>query len=361
MMKTKFTAWVLLIVLAIVLPVVPGCNSQTQEPKNTDMTLGTPEAKVTGEERQTPPNSLPAPKAGEIAEGRVERQKPEHPLISCLYFDEASFRNAVSSASVFEADIHGLKAGIVPHHLLASTMIASFWKTASQQKYDLVVIIGPDHFRKGRTAISTLDSGFSTILGDVYTDSKLVNALVQQNFASVQPEVMESDHTISSHIPFISYYMPDTPILPLLVKGNCDAGKTEALSNWLLETVKDKKVLFVASMDFSHYLPLEVANEKDEYTEKALRGFDYEKIAQMTNDHLDSKPSALFLLKTMSNMDAKEIQKWDHSNSDIISKANTGYTTSYFLFGFFADAQNEQIQTSGRGFRAFDKLTIPLL
>lgn len=346
MMKKKFTVWVLVLVLAILLPTVPGCNSQKQEPKSADMTGGPFESKETGEE--TPLISLPASQEDDGAGTRVERQKSELPLISCLYFDEASFRNAVSSAKVYEADIHGLKAGIVPHHLLASTMIASFWKTVSQQKYDLVVILGPDHFRKGRTAISTLDSGFSTIFGDVYTDGQLVNALVQQNFASVQPEVMESDHTISSHIPFIRYYMPDTPILPLLVKGNCDPEKIEALSNWLLETVKDKKVLFVASMDFSHYLSLEVANEKDEYTEKALRDFDDEKIAQMTNDHLDSRPSALFLLKTMSSIDAKEIQKWDHSNSDIISKADTGDTTSYFLFGFFADAKNEQMQTSGR-------------
>ncbi|MBP7176416.1 MAG: AmmeMemoRadiSam system protein B [Thermoclostridium sp.] len=345
-MKTKLTAWVLLIVV-IVFSAAPGCNRAGRELQST--TGGTPEV-LPGKEgnRQTAPNSLPASQQTETALERVERQKPELPLISCQYFDEASFRNAVSTAIAYEADISDLKGGIVPHHLLASTMIASFWKTVSQQKYDLVVILGPDHFRKGNTAISTLSSGFSTIFGDVYTDDNLVNALVQQNFASVQPELMESDHTISSHMPFFSYYMPDTPILPLLVKGNCDAGKIEALSNWFLETLKDKKVLFVASMDFSHYLPLEIANEKDEYTEKALRDFDDEKIAQMTNDHLDSRPSALFLLKTMSCLNAKEIEKWDHSNSDIISKANTGYTTSYFLFGFFADAQDEPMTAARR-------------
>ena len=74
-----------------------------------------------------------------------------------------------------------------------------------------------------------------------------------------------------------------------------------------------------------------------------MRDFDYDKIAVMTNDHLDSRPSALFMLNTMSKLSAKDMQKWDHSNSDIISKANTGYTTSYFLFGFFSGKQNEQV------------------
>lgn len=347
--KTRLFAWVLLVVLVAAIPAAPGCNRRHYQPGNTGAGGEeipeniTPE---TADEKGAGQNSLPASQSMETAGERFLRRQPV-PLVSCLYFDEASFMKAVSSAVVFETDISGLHGGIVPHHLLAGSMIASFWKTVSQQKYDLIVIIGPDHFRKGRSDLTTLSTGFSTIYGDVYSDRKLVNTLIQQNFASEEPEVMETDHAISSHIPFISYYMPDTPILPLLVKGNCDAGKIRALSNSLLKAVKDRKVLFVASMDFSHYLPLETANEKDEYTEKVIRDFDDDKIAEMTNDHLDSRPSALFHMNTLSALEAKEIQKWDHSNSDIISKTNTGYTTSYFLFGFFSENLNEQVSPSG--------------
>lgn len=344
--KTRLFAWVLLIVLAAVFPAVSGCSRSGYRPESADTGAGEvsdPIMPQTADEKGAGRDSPPAPQGMETAGEWLPRQQPAAPLVSCLYFDEASFMQAVSSAVVFETDIGGLQGGVVPHHLLAGSMIASFWKTVSRQKYDLIVIIGPDHFRKGRSALTTLSSGFTTIYGDVYADSMLTNALVQQNYASDEPEVMENDHAISSHIPFIRYYMPETPILPLLVKGNCDFRKIEALSNWFLETTKDRKVLFVASMDFSHYLPLETANEKDEYTEQAIRDFHYGKIAEMTNDHLDSRPSALFLLNVMSRLSAKEVRKWDHSNSDIISKTNTGYTTSYFLFGFFSGEQNEQV------------------
>ncbi len=344
--KKRFFTWVLLAVLVAAIPAAPGCNRGNYRSGNAPAGAeGNPEnvTPETVDEKGAGQDFLPAPKDMETTGERIVRQQPAAPLVSCLYFDEASFLKAVHSAVVFQADINGLQGGIVSHHLLAGSMIASFWKTVSQQKYDLIVIIGPDHFRKGRSALTTLSSGFSTIYGDVYADSKLSNALVQHNFASEEPEVMETDHAISSHIPFISYYMPDTPILPLLAKGNCDTGKIKALSNWFLENTKDRKVLFVASMDFSHYLPLETANEKDEYTEQVIRDFDYGKITEMTNDHLDSRPSVLFLLNTMSALKAKDIEKWDHSNSDIISKANTGYTTSYFLFGFFSGGQNGQV------------------
>lgn len=349
--KTRFTAWVLLFILSVMCLITPGCSRGLNQPGNAGTGAeGVPSNIVpqTSDEVGADRVSPPAPKDMQTTGERYAAQQLSAPLVSCLYFDEASFMQAVSSAVVFEEDVSGLQGGIVPHHLLAGSMIASFWKTVSRQQYDLIVIIGPNHFRKGRTDLITLSSGFTTIYGDVFADRKLANALIQQNLASEDPEVMETDHAISSHIPFIRYYMPDTPVLPLLVKGNYDAGKAKALSNWFLENAKDRKVLFVASMDFSHYLPLETANEKDEYTEQALRDFDDGKIAEMTNDHLDSRPSAMFLLNTMSKLSAKEIRKWDHSNSDIISKTNTGYTTSYFLFGFFSENRKEQGASSGR-------------
>ncbi len=259
--------------------------------------------------------------------------------IGCLHFDEPSFQNAVSSAVLYREDTEGLKGGIVPHHLLASNMIASFWKTTSLQSYDLIVIIGPDHEKRGKTDISTASAGFSTLYGDVDADKGLVDALIQDNVVGEDTFVMEKDHAVSSHMPFIRYYMPGTPVLPLLVKGNCDTGKISLLSSKITEYTKDRKVLFVASMDFSHYLPLEEANRMDTITENTLVDFDFERIPSLTNDHLDSRPSALFLLHTMSNLGARSPEKWEHSNSDIISNTITGYTTSYFTFGFFQNAE----------------------
>jgi len=263
------------------------------------------------------------------------------PLVSCLYFDEASFTNAAASAVIFNGDTTFLKGGIVPHHLLAGGMIASFWKTVSQRDYDLIVIIGPDHNRKGVSEITTITSGFKTIYGDVTANKKIANALIQENLVLEDTKVMEADHAISSHIPFISYYMPGTPVLPLLVKGSCSAGKIRELADYILKLTEDMDVLYVASMDFSHYLSLEEANEKDRYTEQVLASFDYDKIMEMTNDHLDSRPSALYLLHTMSALGSKSMTKWDHSNSDIISNTITGYTTSYFLFGFFEGPETQ--------------------
>ncbi len=261
--------------------------------------------------------------------------KVPSPPVPCLYFDEPSFLDAVASAVVYEEDVHNLKGGIVPHHLLACDMMASFWKTVSRGEYELVVIIGPDHNRIGKSEITTITSAFSTIYGDVEVDKTIADHLILENLALEDPVAMKTDHAVSSHIPFVKYFMPETSVLPILIHGNCGTEKIAALTERILDATKNKKTLFVASIDFSHYLSLEEANKMDEYTERAFLNFDYYTILKMTNDHLDSRPSALFHLRIMSESNAGAMTKWEHSNSDIVTKSSTGHTTSYFVFGFF--------------------------
>lgn len=266
----------------------------------------------------------------------ISPHRVQAPPVRCLHYEKESFQSAISLATVYAKNTDGLKGGILPHHLLASEMIASFWKTVSLNSWDLIVLIGPDHNRKGISPITTITSAFSTVYGEVSADSGMANNLICENIAAEDLAVMEEDHAVSCHMPFIKYYMPDIPVLPLLVHGNCDPAAIGRLSDKILEYTSGKNVLFVASIDFSHYLSLEEANRMDAVTKKALINFDYEAILDMTNDNLDSRPSALFILRTMETLGTTTMVEWAHSNSDIIGNTITGNTTSYFIFGFFA-------------------------
>lgn len=263
--------------------------------------------------------------------------------VPCIFYDETSFLDAVAAASSYQNDISGLKGGVVPHHLLASRMIASFWKTVSKADYDLIVLIGPDHQKRGCSDITTITSPFSTIYGDVEVDRELALSLINDNLAAEDLSVMENEYAITAQIPFIKYYMQDTKVLPLLVYGNCGVDKLDALSDAILDSTAGRNILVVASMDFSHYLPMEEADRMDIITEDALTGFDYDKILGMTNDNLDSRPSILFLLRTMAASNSRFPVKWAHSNSDIIGNTLSGNTTSYFNFGFFSREPGQEI------------------
>lgn len=284
-------------------------------------------------------------------EGQPASLTPEESSlrIPCLHYDEPSFQDAVMSAMAYQGGIEGLKGGVVPHHLLASRMIASFWRTAAQEAYDAIVIFGPDHQRKGHTPITTVTIPFATRRGDVMVLKSAADRLMQENIASEDLFTMEQDHAVSCQMPFIRYYMPNTPVLPILLYGNCSPGELEKLSRCLQDELAGQKILYVASMDFSHYLSLEEADKKDLVTEEAFRCFDLDAIRQMNNDYLDSRSSAQLLLMTMAELEAGSLETWDHSNSDIIGKTRTGVTTSYFAFGFFKSDQagNEMAPQTG--------------
>lgn len=259
----------------------------------------------------------------------------DKPPVECQFFHEAQFEQAIKTATTYSNDLSEFYGGILPHHLLASEMIASFWKTMSLQEWELIILVGPDHFRKGNTNVTTITTDFSTKNDLTAVDKQIANSLIVQNIASDNALVMQNDHSITAHIPFIAHYMPDTPVLPLLINGGTHVKEAIYLSDYVMQMAKDKKVLVIASIDFSHYLPLEKANEMDIITENAVRQFDIEAIAKMTNDHLDSRPSMIFLLNAMNKLGAKHIETWAHSNSDVIAHQKTGVTTSYFEFGFF--------------------------
>jgi UDP-N-acetylmuramate-alanine ligase len=56
---------------------------------------------------------------------------------------------------------------MVPHHLLAGELIASFFKTAKEtgEAYDTVIVLGPNHKGEGAD-ISIADCGYRVSFGD---------------------------------------------------------------------------------------------------------------------------------------------------------------------------------------------------
>src|SRR5688572_11415154 len=94
---------------------------------------------------------------------RRAKAAPPYPL---FYTDAAPFR--ASLAAVRDQPLTQRITGItVPHHLLAADLIAQAFRLASRGKYRRLVLISPDHFKRGKTPFSTTTRRFTTPLGAV--------------------------------------------------------------------------------------------------------------------------------------------------------------------------------------------------
>ena len=254
--------------------------------------------------------------------------------IKCNYYNENDFRISVSQADEAVPPSGVIKSGIVPHHLLAGRMIAGFFKVLAADPPKLVVVLAPNHKRSGMTDLHTSALNWETPFGVLEADSSAAVSLAKTLKAAESRSIMEEEYSISGLVPYIKHYLPEAKILPVLLHGGYGKENSERLGSFLAENLKGKKAVILASVDFSHYLPVDRADRMDEVTLQALENMDAEKISHMGNDNLDSPPSIIALLTAMESMQAKDFKLLGHNNSSRITGSGADYTTSYFTAVF---------------------------
>ncbi len=252
------------------------------------------------------------------------------------YYDRKSFMTSVASVSKEQAEATSdVIGGIVPHHLLAGNMIAEFFYQLSLSSPETLIVLAPNHRKLGVSGLHTSKLGWGTAFGVLEANSHIIDDLIK-NFKALQnTTIMEEEHSISSLVPYIKYYMPDVKIVPILLHGNNTKQESVKLGEKLSEYASGNPgVVIIASVDFSHYLDAETAKKMDIVTLEAIKSYDIESIYAMGNDNLDSPPSIITLLTAMENLNSSGLEVLGHGISSDITGSGADYTTSYYTILF---------------------------
>lgn len=253
------------------------------------------------------------------------------PQLTCRYYNERDFKLSLEHKGIIDLpEGITIKGGITPHHLLAGGMIADFFRVVSLSNPDVVIIIGPNHSGDGVKSVHTASADWNTPFGVLRADAEIIGSLLESGMAAEDPELMEQDHSISALIPYVKYFMPDATTVPLMMTGTDKIETAAGLGKKLGQMTDGRRALIIASVDFSHYLSLEKADEMDEITKKALLKRDIQHIRTMNNDYMDSPVSIITLLCAMEEMGAENQRIIAHDNSARISRTSFDNTTSYF-------------------------------
>jgi len=125
---------------------------------------------------------------------------------------------------------------------------------------DSFIVIGPNHTGYGsRVALTTQD--FSTPLGVVKADTELARELIG--------EVIEDDitahryeHSIEVQLPFLQHIKKEIKFLPICMASQ-EYKTAREVGQIISKAISGRDVVVIASTDFSHYEPKEVAIRKD--------------------------------------------------------------------------------------------------
>jgi predicted class III extradiol MEMO1 family dioxygenase len=235
---------------------------------------------------------------------------PDRSITESQFFDVRWFYSGLefarTSKTVFSKKPSVL---IIPHHLIASYIMADLISASSKFKYEKIYLIGPNHFEHGTKK---------------FLDGRLPES----------KEIIATDHSIGNPMLYLSYYFPNNKVIPIVLKHDATLAD---IADWTeyLSSDNASESLFIFSIDFSHYLPANTASEKDELTKVLISKSNLSHILSLNNDYVDS-PSGLALSLSLSKkLQAKNSKLFYHSNSGLLLSDFVTGTTSYFGFAFF--------------------------
>ncbi|MCT4543409.1 MAG: AmmeMemoRadiSam system protein B [Vallitalea sp.] len=266
-----------------------------------------------------------------------DQTKKERPptLDSTDFIRKKTFYNSIGKSSKFDSS--NIIAGIIPHHDVACKYIASFYKTVAEQKDpDIVIIIGPNHPGTGpRFQVGNFD--FNTRSGVINSNSNIIYNLAKNPIMYLsEKDVFEKEHSVGLHMNYIRYYFPSAEVVPIIIGETRNLDGILEVAQDVVKEIKDKDILLIASIDFSHYLTLEQANEKDKLTREIINNSDVRQMIGLGNDHIDSPSSYGLLMEILNQMGITykcKINGNDNS-ANIIGDTDIKETTSYFFVSY---------------------------
>lgn len=230
--------------------------------------------------------------------------------------------------------------GIIPHHLLAADLIAEFFSNLKNFDYETIILIGPNHFLAGEAKIITSAYNWQTPYGILETDNKILNQLLKFNEVKIEENIFQNEHSINSEVAFIKKTFPNSKFLPIVLKPNIDENKAEKLAEYLFKIINNKKVLVLASVDFSHYKNSATAQANDKISISTIKNFSFGKIYSLDID----SPASIYTLLKFSELNRTNFKLLNNTNSAILAdKPEINSTTSY-VTGYFADYYNTPIK-----------------
>ncbi len=230
--------------------------------------------------------------------------------------DPAFYQGETIPPKILEEKILG---GIVNHHLLAKEFVDEVLVTLKEQQPKRIVLISPNHFNQGAGDIQTADLLWRSPVGEVKTPC----GILQEGIVSNEPLTFLGEHGVSNIIPFIKKYLPDTEVLPLVVKERTDFASLDTVAESLASL---ENTIFLGSFDFSHELPPLVSEFRDQKSLDVITSFD---LAGTDNIAVDSKRGLYLLLKVLEKKGAQNFSLFRNSNSGFLIKEDITDATSY--------------------------------
>lgn len=216
---------------------------------------------------------------------------------------------------------------VVPHHNFVAQKRLEYFQNIAKIRFftKTVIIISPDHFSSNQNNLIYSNRQWNLSNGKVNFSNALESTL--KSLLTLDNNLVKNDHAIYNLLPDIKSVWPKATVFPILIGQNYSVSKLNSLISTISQNCKFD-CLLVASVDFSHYLPSDLAEIHDV---KSIKELNNQNLSEIPKLEVDS-PQSLYVLASFSKN--KNAKKWDlffNSNSGKLSNNFDAETTSYVI------------------------------
>jgi hypothetical protein len=153
--------------------------------------------------------------------------------------------------------------GVVPHagYVFSGYEAVHFFEIAKEKKYDTVVIVNPNHTGVGNPVEADAHKYWSSPLGNLELDREMIEELG----VPISSLAQKYEHSAEVMIPFLKYFFDyEFKIVPICFMQQ-DYENSVELAKKIYDASKrlGRKILIIASSDFSHYVEPELGRSLD--------------------------------------------------------------------------------------------------
>lgn len=222
----------------------------------------------------------------------------------------------------------------LPHHLPAAGLSIRALRRmeARDGQPDIVILLGPNHANAGPAAAVT-SARWLTPYGIVTPEEEIIETLAGLGLAEEGAEVFEQEHSIGAVIPWLSRFLPEAKIVPLIFHHQYPVEKLESILE-ALEPWLDQGALLLLSVDFSHHQTRDGAEKNDRETAALLDKGDWRRLSRLSGDYIDCPTVMAAIMRFASARDWLGPAVIDHTNAGFLTGAADQEVTSYFVLAY---------------------------
>lgn len=190
------------------------------------------------------------------------------PVVAGMFYSMHPDNLKQQLSKLFEGVVRGEFVCVVsPHAGYEYSGKTAAYAINSLRTASSFIILGPNHNLIG-SEFAIMGSGeWETPLGRVAVDVDLADKIKKCDVLLEDETAHAHEHSIEVQLPFLQYRFKKFGFVPISITnvGYSEdfLARCEKLGKHIAKIIKNKNIGVIASSDFSHYLPREVAKEKD--------------------------------------------------------------------------------------------------